>query len=210
MQNTSFKLWTIIITFIAATTLTIGGLTAYPYLRKKYEFQKIVNQIQNLVDNIQIYKTTHPDYQGLDNNYLLKENLEMKDIINYGDDSMLYSRYGGMFSINSATTNPNEINNKGFAISYLQLNKEMCVQMATYDWRKIKGAKFLGLSASLYMISGDIAEVVEGCNGRYIPNGLIYACPNGNTVGVPAPREQAEMVCECFDGMSCSTILKFE
>jgi hypothetical protein len=200
----------LLISLFISLGITFLLIKEYPSFERWYNRRKMPEQIAEIAIQTKTYKLWNKDYAELSNSYLVDGELLPKNLIYYAQEENISNKFGGSYVVSGASTDRLGGNKDAFVVSVRDIDKDICKMLTTYDWTKLEGLKFLGLSASLLTVSGDILEIVDGCNGMFNPNGLLYACPNGSEVSVPVPEDKAEQICNCQSGNDCSVILKFE
>lgn len=207
IMNNKVFLWGIQI--VISFGLTIGFFYGTAFIKKEYRNYLKISQIKNMMEIIPEYTNTHQRYAGMSNvqvKDMLRQNLHDDNIIVHSD-AVISSKLGGMFVTSSDTAVIDGSADDALVLSYINLDMDTCVDLATYDWTNLKSVQLIGVQATSGNYQVDTSSMYFGCDGSKQVESFTTACPNGKEVSIPMSEADALMACRCY-GSRCSVILK--
>lgn len=196
------------IQFLVATAITVTGYYAMPKIKHRYKIYQDIDVIEDFVGVLKRYQEQHQAFSGI-NNYIIKK--DYRDLLDsrfifHADNNIEHST-GGYFLISSGPANYNSNRYDSLILSYVNLGSDRCIDLATYDWTKLKTARVIGVMASSVSRDMDFNTMYWGCNGSSVIDNYTTACPKGKYYSIPMSEEAALTACRCYNNY-CSVTLK--
>ena len=196
------------IQFLVATAITVAGFYYTPKLKHKYWLHQHITLIEDFIGLLTRYPERHLRYAGINNYIIRKDYKDQFDnrLIFHLDNNIEYVS-GGYFLISPGSADYQSNKDDALVLSYVNLDMDRCLELATYDWTKLKTAKVIGIMASNRSAHLNYENIHNGCNGVAIPENYTIACTNGRDVSIPMSEEKALTACRCYSNY-CSITFK--
>ena len=194
--------------FVIATAISWGFYQVIPYAQRMQKKYTNIRQIEALIDVVRTYPYANMFYNGLNNSFFYEHKVG-HEMVAHQDKSIENMQGGQVFVLGSPARLGSKINDS-FVISLVWISRDQCIDLATYDWRKLSNAKVLGIVASSEGMRADIEGegVYADCNGLLVPDRYVAGCLNGNNISIPVSRDDAKQACHCYRGSGCSFSIK--
>ncbi|MBO6282233.1 MAG: hypothetical protein J6N49_06890 [Alphaproteobacteria bacterium] len=196
------------IQFLVATAITVAGFHYTPIIKHKYWIYQHIKLIEDFIDVLTQYPKNHLRYTGIHNAVIRKEYKDQFDKrLIFHDDNNIEFELGGYFIVYPGFSDYKSYRDDALILSYVNLDMERCLELATYDWTKIKSAKVLGVMAAKTSNQLDFDTMYKGCDGTAVRDVYTVACTDGRNISIPMPEEHALTACRCYNN-SCSLTFK--
>ena len=147
--------------------LSVGGIAGYSKAMMKFKINKTIEQITHISQNIRTLYTNQKCYDFnsvtkfdmMKNTGLIPDNMidEENGIENdeFGWEHYIYNPFGGGVFITGddweCAFGDDDCEYKAFTITYFNLPKEACVQLAMMDWNNLEGIASFNVMNDTYL-----------------------------------------------------------
>ncbi len=213
--------------------LSVGGIAGYSKAMLRYRVNKSIEQVSLISQNVRSFFASQRNYGGLDSanknglSLIKKAKLvpeemidENNSIVEDGFTHNIFTPFGGGvglwndqkgLSVEGCAEDSGCLESiKYFQINFFRLPQEVCIELATQDWRSsAMGLALLEIWNSVSLdLPGEYSVCIDDPTGT-IEDDYVSACPNGTTVPIPVPLDIAVNACNCPNN-DCTIIWLFK
>lgn len=169
--------------------LAVGGIAGYSKAMQKYRINKTLDQISMMITNIRTLYSAQGNYDGLSEKNAYALGVVPEEM---GTNGTLTNPFGGAVKISTygSSSGREDRQNDTFTVSFENLPREACINIATQDWGFGQTAGFLGIGinkspsfCTLNNSSNDESVVCVNDN-RFTVINAATLCKDYNTIAL--------------------------